>query len=91
MEIEEVGQLPLLSGKSGQVARFVMVYKLLHKDEAKRRVSRGADIVDIDIYARRISRYMKRESVRRNESRRSQVLVSKGSFDGTKEKIQWRI
>lgn len=91
MKMKEVEQLPLLSRKAGQVVGFVMVYKLLYKDEAKRRVSRGADTVYTDIYAGRISGHMERESVGRNKSRRSQVWVRKESFDGNKEEIQWRI
>lgn len=65
-------RLPLFSGKVEQVAEFVTACKL-YIDETERKVSKEVDTVGINIYIRKISRYMKRELVGRNKSRGSQV------------------
>jgi len=47
--------------------------QIIFKNENERSNSRKANLIDVVVCAERISRYMKRECIKRSRSRRSEI------------------
>ena len=59
----------------------------IFEDEDKRRNHREADIMDIIIYTRRVSKYVKEKYIRRFRIRESKIQISGRVFVRIKEEI----